>query len=114
MLDGSLGWATLRDTPFTEAFDATWAVAISRNGASWAAGSRRGEVRVWRQEGKLLHLAWQANSNTGRALAFSPDGRTLATGSWEGATELWDLERGALLWPSWHTTSIRNLAFAPG
>ncbi len=113
MQDASLAGATVRDTVFSEAFDATWAVAISRNGTSWAAGSRRGEVRVWRQGGKILHLAWQAHSDTVRALAFSPDGATLATGSWEGATELWDLERGALLWTSWHTTSILSLAFAP-
>src|SRR5205823_143584 len=96
MQDASLAGATLRDTTFTEAFDATWAVAISSTGQYWATGSRRGEVRVWREEGRLLHLAWQAHSDTVRALVFSPDGGTLATGSWDGAIKLWDLEGGAL------------------
>ncbi len=113
MQDASLAGATLRDTTFTEAFDATRAVAISRNGTYWAAGSRRGNARVWRQGGKLLHLAWQAHTDTVAALAFSPDGRTLATGSWNGAITLWDIESGALLWTSWHTTNIQSLTFAP-
>ncbi len=113
MQDATLSGALLRDTTFNEAFDITWAVAISRNGQYWAAGSRRGEARVWREEGRLLHLAWQAHTDTVRALAFSPDGRTLATGSWDGTIKLWDIESGALLWTSWFTDNIESLAFAP-
>jgi WD40 repeat protein/transcriptional regulator with XRE-family HTH domain len=113
MQDASLAEALLRDTTFTEAFDATRVVAISRNGTYWAAGSRRGKARVWQEGGKLLHLAWQAHTDTVAALAFSPDGRTLATGSWNGAITLWDIESGTLLWTSWHTTNIQNLTFAP-
>jgi WD40 repeat protein/transcriptional regulator with XRE-family HTH domain len=114
MQDASLAGATLRDSTFTETFDATWSVAIS--GTYWAVGSERGEVRVWRVEregGKLLYLAWQAHTNTVKSLAFSPDERTLATSSWDGAIKLWDLERGALLWTGWQTSSIQRLAFAP-
>src|SRR5205807_2484128 len=126
MQDASLAGATLRETVLNESFDIPWAVAISLNGQYWAAGSRRGEVRVWREEGRLLHLAWQAHSDTVRALAFSPDGRTLATGSWDGSIKLWDIERGtlsvvcgqgeqrgqaSLLWASWVTDNIESLAW---
>src|SRR3989442_3693123 len=113
MQDTTLSGATLRDTTFTQAFDASWAVAISSNGTYWAAGSRRGEVRVWREAGQMLHLAWQAHTGEVPALAFSPDGRTLASGSWDGSIKLWDLERGVLLWTSRQTNSIQCLAFAP-
>ncbi len=113
MQDTTLSRASLRDTTFTQAFDASWVVAISSTGTYWAAGSRRGEVRVWQEEGQILHLAWQAHTGEVPALAFSPDGRTLATGSWDGSVKLWDLERGALLWTSWQTNSIQRLAFAP-
>jgi WD40 repeat protein/transcriptional regulator with XRE-family HTH domain len=113
MQDTKLCEATLRDTTFTEALDDSWAVAISRNGTYWAAGGRRGEVRVWRQEGKLLHLAWQAHLGTVRALAFSPDEGTLASASWDCAIKLWNLESGALLWEGQHTSSVQCLAFAP-
>ncbi len=113
MQDARLSGAVLQDSVFTEPFDAIMAVTMSRTGQYWAAGGRRGEVRVWREEGKLLHRAWQAHTDTVSALAFSPDGRTLATRSWDGAIKLWDLECGTLLWTSRQSTTINCVAFAP-
>jgi hypothetical protein len=114
MQGASLAGSVLRDTVLTEALDATWAVAISSSGQYWAAGSWRGEVRVWREGGQILHLVWQAHTDNTFTLAFSPDERTLATGSWDGTVKLWDLQSGALLWMSWHTDFIYSVAFAPG
>jgi WD40 repeat protein len=113
MQDTTLAGASLRETVLNESFDIPWSVAISFNGQDWAAGSRRGEVRVWREEGKLLHLAWQAHTDTVHSLAFSPDGCTLATGSWDGSLKLWDIESGSLLWANWFTDNIECLAFSP-
>lgn len=113
MQDTSLVEAILYNTVFTESFDITWSIAINHNGQYWAAGSRRGEVRVWREEGKLLHLAWQAHSETIRVLAFSPNEDTLATGSWDGVVKLWDIRSGTLLWTHWFSDNIESLAFAP-
>ena len=111
--DASFAGTTLRETVLNEAFDIPWAVTVSSSGKYWAMGSRRGEARVWREEGKLLHLAWQAHTDTIRALAFAPDGRTLATGSWDGSIKVWDIESGALLWTSWYRDNIECLAFSP-
>ena len=111
--DTTLAGATLRECTFTEGVNATRAVAISCDGRYFAAGSWRGNVQVWQQGGKHLHLAWQAHTSTLSTLAFSPDGRTLATGSWDGALKLWDMENGELLWASWRTNAIQTLAFAP-
>ena len=113
MQDATLAGATLQDTDFTATFDAIVAVATSLNGTFWAAGSRRGEVWVWEAASQTLHRAWQAHTDNIYALAFSPDGRTLASGSWDGAIKLWDMEGGALLWKNWSTDSIERLAFAP-
>jgi WD40 repeat protein/transcriptional regulator with XRE-family HTH domain len=113
MQDTTLEGTVLQDTVFHEAFDIPWSVAISDNNKYWATGSRRGEIRIWHKEGKILHLAWQAHTDTVRALAFSPDGSKLATGSWDGSVKLWDTESASLLWARWFTDNIECLAFAP-
>ena len=83
------------------------------HGKFWAAGSWRGDVRVWHEGGQRLHLVWQAHTENTFTLAFSPDERTLATGSWDGTVKLWDLQSGALLWTAWHPGPIYSVAFAP-
>src|SRR6266581_4476659 len=113
MQDTTLSGATLQETAFTESFDPPWSVATSSNGYYWAMGSRRGGARVWRDDGKMLDLAWQAHTAAVQALAFSPDEQTLATGSWDGTIKLWNLENGALLWLGQHTGSIHRLVFTP-
>jgi WD40 repeat protein/transcriptional regulator with XRE-family HTH domain len=113
MQDTSLAFAIVRDTVFTESFDAIRAVAVSPDGRFWATGSRRGKIQLWCEGGKILHLVWEAHTDTIRALAFSPDGASLATGSWDGTLKLWEVERGTLLWTKWLPTKIQRLAFAP-
>jgi WD40 repeat protein/transcriptional regulator with XRE-family HTH domain len=113
MQDATLAGALMRESVFTETFDAITAVAISSTGQYWAAGSRRGEVRVWRERGQILHLVWQAHTDIVITLAFSPDERTLASGSFDGSVKLWDVESRALLWSGWHTKGTNCLAFSP-
>src|SRR5438270_1211030 len=99
--DANLSGALLQESVFTQTLDAITAVAISSSGHYWAAGSRRGEVRVWREAGQKLHLVWQAHTDQVHSIAFSPHERTLASGSLDGSVKLWDVESRALLWPSW-------------
>ncbi len=113
MQAASLSGALLRECVWTSTFDAIWAVAISRSGQYWAAGSKQGEVRVWCEAGQTLHLAWQAHTDFVWTLAFSPDERTLASGSPDGSVKLWDVASGTLLWSGWHTKSTTWLAFSP-
>ena len=113
MQDATFSGALIQDSVFTETFEAITAVAISSTGQSWAAGSRRGEVRVWEAGGQTLHLVWQAHTDVVWTLTFSPDGRSLASVSYDGGIKLWEVASGALLWTGWHMNFIHSVAFAP-
>lgn len=113
MQDTTLAGAVMYESVLTENFDAIWTIAISSRGQYWAMGSKRGEVRVWREAGHSLHLAWQAHTDIVMDLAFSPDARTLASTSLDGSVKLWNIESGTLLWTVWHSNGVIVLAFAP-
>jgi len=113
MQDASLSEAAVRECVFKEIFDALTAAAISGSGAAWAAASRQGEIWIWGAGGQTLHRAWQAYTNMIYHLSFSPDGRLLASGGWDGAVKLWDVESAALIWSGAHTSHVNNVAFTP-
>jgi WD40 repeat protein/serine/threonine protein kinase len=118
MQDTNLAGALIQNTTFTEPLDALLAVAISPRGTWWAAGSRRGEVRVWNGESQTLHHLFQAHTDIVFTLAFSPDERFLASGSWDGTVKLWNMTSGgasppgALLWMGEHA-NVMSVAFSP-
>ena len=113
MQDAILAGATLQDCIFTEAFDGISAVVTSSDGQYWAAVSRQGEAWVWDEGGQHLHLMWRAHMDRIRALAFSPDGRSLVTGSWDNTVKLWDVASGALLWSDLQANNLASVTFAP-
>ena len=111
--DANLSGALLRECVWTQSFDALTALAISKSGQYWAAAGRRGQVRLWREEGKVLQRVWRAHTDFVWALDFSPDERLLASGSEDASLKLWDVESGRLLWSGWQTKITTCLAFSP-
>ncbi len=93
MQDANLSGSRISDCIFTEAVNATGAVAISLDGKLWAAGGIQGKVRVWDERGQTLYLI-HAHTDIVQTLAFSPDGRTLASGSLDGTVKMWDVGTG--------------------
>ena len=79
-------------------------------------------VRLWdTNTGKLLH-ALKGHTNRVIGVAFSPDGNTIASGSWaigrvsgnwDGTLRLWDANTGTHLRTLDHVNSVDSVAFSP-
>lgn len=90
------------------------AVAISPDGRRVAAASWDGTTRIWdTASGNQLQRLERRNSERYWAVAFSPDGKTLATGDTQQIT-LWDVESGRQLKAlTGHRNYVFSLAFMP-
>src|SRR5437763_82104 len=114
MQDTRLSGATLHEVVWTSAFDTIRAVAMSPDGHYTAAGSNSGQVRVWREEGRVAHLTMRGHTDRVGAIAFSPDGQALATASWDGTVRLWDVASGAAIWTGQDQhVPVTSLAMSP-
>jgi WD40 repeat protein len=103
-----------------------WSVAFNpRNAKSLAVGFEDGKVRVWDVQSGDSLLAFKAHSTTGHlSLAFSPDGKRLATATgyfvpWqknqgEETAKLWDTRTGDQVSTLvGHTEPVNSVAFSP-
>ncbi|MGW1674056.1 nSTAND1 domain-containing NTPase [Streptomyces sp. NPDC002324] len=102
------------------------AVAFAPDGSGLAAGDATGRVSLWdadvRHRAGILRNVFLApidpasdSAETITALAFSPDGSTLAVGGDAGTVQLWDIATRQPLGPSLPTPggSVDTLAFSP-
>jgi WD40 repeat protein len=98
--------------------DEIWQVVVSSNGKHLASASNDGELQKRDvQTGKLL---WRIRAHTVTdqtdvaALAWSPDGSTLATGGHDALVKIWDACNGRLLHTlQGHGALINSVAFSP-
>lgn len=75
-----------------------YGLAYSSDGQRFATGGGLGDetIRLWEASGQLLRII-PVNHREVVALAFSPDGKTLASGSADGTIQLWDAATGQFL-----------------
>lgn len=92
-------------------FDVDW----SPDGKLFATGTAAGtdsSVLIWEAQAESRSMTLTGHSNTVRQVDFSPDGRTLASGSDDSSIILWDVETGeAREQLDDHLTFITDLGF---
>ncbi|HLL16693.1 MAG TPA: serine/threonine-protein kinase [Pyrinomonadaceae bacterium] len=72
------------------------AYALSADGKLLASGgTNENSIKVWDAESGELKLTLDGHEKGVLALAFSPDGRTLVSGSYDNTARLWDTRSGA-------------------
>jgi WD40 repeat protein len=69
-------------------------VAFSPDGSRLASASSSREVKVWKTEGLTLERALSGQSDWVQSLAFSPDGRSVALGRYDGTVSVFDPSTG--------------------
>jgi eukaryotic-like serine/threonine-protein kinase len=115
-------WALTAPTPtlrahLLSALQVPDSVTLSADGHRLAAGDALGRVALWdTAPARAPSLSWVqgAHAEAVPALAFSPDGETLAAGSRDALVTLWRASSGQhLLTLSAHTARVITLAFSP-
>jgi WD40 repeat protein len=87
---------------------------IAFAGRDKAAGDHA--VKIWDAQTRAEWRTLKGHVNYVWKVAFSPDGRYLASGSWDSTVKVWDLEAPESAEPvtlRGHAGFIRSLAFSP-
>jgi WD40 repeat protein len=91
--------------------------ALAAGGGSYSAEAGRwnsGEARLWDVASGAELLAVDRHTDAVAAVAFAPEGRVLATGSWDSTVRLWDAGGGQELTSLLgHSGRVTAVAFSP-
>jgi WD40 repeat protein len=87
--------------------------SLSRNSLLDFAGSADDTVRVWETDPQAPLPVLRGHTDTVYPVAFSPDGRWIASGGFDKTVRLWDAAMGAPCAVLLHPDVVHGLAFGP-
>ncbi|MEQ9626514.1 TIR domain-containing protein [Coleofasciculus chthonoplastes] len=92
--------------------EAVYSVVFSPDGKTIASASGDKTVRLWNQQGELLHTL-SGHEDEVISVVFSPDGKTIASASYDKTLRLWNLEGELLHTLSGHEDDVNSVVFSP-
>lgn len=104
--------ADLARSVFTDSFGSIHSVALSSNGEQLAAGTANGEIRVWETASGQPTAILTLHTDWVRSVAFSPDGKYLASSSDDQTICLYDRSTGELKRLAEHKGRVYAIAFS--
>jgi WD40 repeat protein len=92
----------------------TFAVAFDPKGDRFVTGSAQGELHWWRLGDPRPTRIVAAHAHRVTAVAFSPDGRVLATTGWDRRLRIWHVPTAQPFGPGWELPDDgQSVAFRP-
>ena len=88
---------------------------VAEAGRNPGDGSSAGPSKIiWNADIKILVKTLQGHTKEIESVAFSPNGRYVASGSWDYTVKIWDTESGACVRTlEGHSGSVYSVAFSP-
>jgi WD40 repeat protein len=90
-------------------------VTFSKDGKFFAWSEHNATLVVWQFHESSWNKLYQLQGHTSQVhgIAFSPDGRVLASGGDDGTLRQWNMINGLELWQQHMETAIHSLCFSP-
>jgi WD40 repeat protein len=110
--DTNFSRADFIQSTFTETFGIIVAVTFHEKAMLFAASGADGDIRQWHAGQYTPLLTYQGHKGWVFAIAFSHDGKMLASGAEDHTVRLWNTQDGHCLGILQHTHKIRSVAFS--
>ncbi len=102
-----------RQSVFAHSFGNIFSLCYSPDGSLIAVGDDNGEVRLFHAASGQPCLRCVGHSDVVGALAFSPDGKSMASASYDHSIRLWRTDDGRCVNIFLHQSWVYSIAFSP-